>query len=278
MERERISITLKKQLLKKIDSMVDGMKIRNRSHAIEFLLSKSLTPFVSKAVILAGGPGTKMRPFTYEIPKALIPVQGRALLEYTIELLKKNNITDIVISIGHLGDKIREHFGNGGRYGVNIQYVQQAQVTGTGGALAGVSGFFTKEPFVLMHGDVLVDIELQDLISFHQDQDYSVSMALTSVSNPSDFGVVSLRGNAVVAFSEKPKKDKSSSHLINAGVYVCDPEIFDYLPATGECSLEKDIFPQLIQEHKLGGYMFDGMWYDVGTPEIYEQVLKEWRT
>ncbi len=277
MERERISITVRKPLLKKIDSMVDGMKIRNRSHAIEFLLSKSLSPFVSKAVILAGGPGTRMRPFSYEIPKSLIPVQGKALLQYTIELLKQHGIVDIVISIGHLGDKIREYFGDGDRYGVNIQYIQQSSEVGTGGALAGTVGYFTKEPFVLVHGDILIDIDLQELISFHQEHEYCVSMALTSVQNPSEFGMVSVRGNNVVAFSEKPDKDKSSSHLINAGLYICNPAIFDYLPPSGSFSLERDIFPELIRDHKLGAYMFDGMWYDVSTPEIYEQVLKEWR-
>ncbi|HNT29899.1 MAG TPA: sugar phosphate nucleotidyltransferase [bacterium] len=277
MERERISITLRRQLLQKVDKIVDGMKIRNRSHAIEYLLTKALGRGISRAVILAGGPGTNMRPFTYETPKALIPVHNKALLEYTIELLKKNQIVDVIISIGHLGDKVREHFGKGDRFGINIQYVQQPKLVGTGGALAGVAGMFFDEPFILVHGDILIDIDLEDMISFHRDQAALVTMALTSAADPSHYGMVSVRRNEVVGFSEKPDTRSYRSNLINAGLYICDPMLFDYLPPAESFSLEKDVFPQLIDENKLAAYMFDGEWFDVGTPEAYERVLQEWR-
>ena len=125
MGKERLTITLDKGLLKKVDDAIDGSKIRNRSHAIEFLLSSVLVPKQTKVLILAGGEGVKFRPLTYELPKALVPVLGKPLLEYTLESLRSHGLTEIYISIGHLGNKIREYFGDGGRLGLKITYLEQ---------------------------------------------------------------------------------------------------------------------------------------------------------
>ena len=125
MDRDRLTITLRKDILEKLDNLIDGVTLRNRSHAIESILERSLMPQVTQAVILAGGVGVNMRPFTYEIPKALIPVHGKPLVEYLIEELRDAGIRTIVMATGHLGDKIIDHFGNGSKFGVTIQYSQE---------------------------------------------------------------------------------------------------------------------------------------------------------
>ncbi len=276
MDRKRLTITLKKELLLEIDKVVDGARIRNRSHAIEYLLSQTLSPKIKKAVILAGGRGIKMRPFTYEMPKTLIPVKNKPILEYTIELLKENNIREIHIVIGYLGEKIKSHFGNGSRFGVNISYTEERKENGTGTALLRAKDFINNKTFILLYGDTLIEIDLFDLIDFHQTHNGLTTMALTSCDKPYEFGVVRLHGNKIVKFTEKPEKGKRISHLINAGLFICDPQILNYIPKKGYSMLEKDVFPKLVEEGRLYGYLFEGQWFDVSTPEIYKEVLKEW--
>ena len=118
MERQRLTITLRTDIIKHVDATIDGAIVRNRSHAIESLLMKSFPPTISKAIILAGGPGITMPPLTYELPKAMLPVKGHPILEYTIKLLRKYEIKDIIICIGYLGDVIQNYFGNGSSFGV----------------------------------------------------------------------------------------------------------------------------------------------------------------
>jgi len=278
MSRERLTITISKRLIKLLDNSIDGAKIRNRSHAIEYLLSRALVPKVNRAVILAGGEGMKMRPFTYEMPKSLIPIKGKPLLEHTIELLGKHEIREIILVIGHLGDKIRNHFGDGSRFGVKITYAEQGEAfRGTGGALKATSHLIGGKPFLLVYGDVLADIDLHDLIDFHQSHGKIMTMALTSVEDSSIWGVVQLHGTQIRDFIEKPKPSQKLSRLINAGIYVVEPKIFDYFSKKRIFRLEENVFPKLASEDQLYGYPFEGQWFDIGTPEIYERVLKEWR-
>lgn len=276
MSRERLTITINKRLIGLLDDFIDGEKIRNRSHAIEYLLSKTLAPKVSRAIILAGGQGLKMRPFTYEMPKCLIPVRGKPLLEHTLDLLKKYEIRDIVITIGHLGEKVRNHFGDGSRFGVKITYADQGEgFRGTGGALK-VARNLAESPFLLFYGDVLASINLNDLIDFHKSHGKTMTMALTSVEDSSVWGVVQLHGSQIRDFVEKPKSSQRLSRLINAGIYVVEPKIFDYFPRKNIFRLEEDVFPKLAQSDELYGYPFEGQWFDIGTPEIYARVIKEW--
>jgi len=130
--KERVTITLESTLISELDDTVDGTRIRNRSHAIEFLLRKSLNHrSPKKALILAGGKGTRLRPITYEIPKPMVPIQGRPLIEHTINLLRKYDVRDITISIGYLGEKVKEYFGDGSKFGVKIRYVIENEPLGT---------------------------------------------------------------------------------------------------------------------------------------------------
>lgn len=276
MTRSRLTITLNKDFLEQLDKMVDGYKIRNRSHAIEYILAKNLIPETTRVLILAGGDGIKLRPITYEIPKCLIPIQGKPLLEHTFEVLKKYNFDDIIISISHLGEKIKEYFQDGSKYNLKINYAEvDKQKKGTVYPILSSRDYFNNKPFIVIYGDVLADIDYIDLLEFHQSHRGIITMALASVESPSVWGVVDLHGSRVVKFTEKPKK-KVSSHLINSGIYVFNPAIFNYL-SEKQGSLENDVFPRLAQEGKIFGYPFEGQWFDVGTPEIYEAALKEWQ-
>lgn len=274
MDRERLTITLRGDLLKQLDDIIDGVQIRNRSHAIEYLLSQSLSPKVSQAVILAGGKGVKMRPLTYEVPKPLVPVSGKPVIVYAIEMLRDAGVRDIIIAIGHLGNKIKEELGNGKKYGVNISYSEETSPLGNAGALRNASPFLQKKPFIVMNGDVLTVINLPDLVAFHDEDHFTATMALSTEPNTKGYGVALLRGEKVVGFIKQDSKQ--TTQLVNAGVYVMGPTIFDYIPKDGQAALE-DVFVKLAKEGKLAGYTFEGPWYEVSTPENYERAIKEWK-
>ena len=273
MDRERLTITLKKDIVRLLDKQIDGVTLRNRSHAIETYLEHALTTNVTQAVILAGGKGVKMRPLTYEVPKALIPVHGKPILEYLIDALAKHTIRSIVLAVGHLGDKIQNHFGDGSRYGVKITYSKEIKPLGTAGALCFARTYLANETVVVLHGDMLVEIDFSELIRFHHEQHTIGTIALTTAADTSTFGAVNLRGSRIVDFIEKPEKGKTSSLLVNSGIYVFEPEIFDYIPQNKAVMLE-DIFPKLATEAKLSGFPFEGRWFDVSTPKTYEQAIK----
>jgi len=279
MKRQKVTLTIREDLLKRVDEIIDNTRIRNRSHAIEYLLNEALKPKVKKAYILAGGEGVRMRPFTHEIPKALLPVKGKPILEYQIDLLKNAEIREIFILVGHLGEKIKYHFGDGSRFGVKISYLEQKKKTiGTGYALYLAKNFFLKETFLVLYGDELIEINLKDFIDFHLSSGGIATLALSSIEKPSltFYGVAKLRGKKIVEFLEKPQEEKGISQVLNAGVFCFEPKIFDYLLPKTNLSLENDIFPRLAKEGKLCGYLFEGKWFDVGTPEIYARAIKEW--
>lgn len=275
MDRERLTITLKKSVLAKIDALIDGTKLRNRSHAIEYLVTQSLTPKISQAVVLAGGHGLNMRPFTFEMPKGLFPVGGKPILEHILELLRSYEIREIIFSIGHLGEKIKEHFGDGKKFGVDITYVVEQKSVGTGGALNLAKKYLKNETFLVIHGDILIDLPLSDFFAFHKEQETVATLVLTSVIDPSQFGEVIMQGTKVTQFVEKPQKGRHKSQLVNCGVYLFNQEIFDYIPKK-EFSLLEEIFPYLAQKGKLSGFLFAGRWIDIGTPASYEKAIKEW--
>ncbi len=276
MERIPFTITMRKDLVKKIDSLVDGTRIRNRSHSLEFVVNSYFSPKISKALILAGGKGVKMRPLTYEMPKAMLPVKGKPILEYTIEQLKKNEIRELVIACGPLGDKIKEYFGDGSRFSVKISYIDEKADLGTGGALKKALPLLGSEPFVMIWGDVLAEIDLADMVDFHMEENPVLTVALTSVSDPREYGSVKLHRNVLMDFQEKPKRGSDVSHLVTAGIHIVDPRIAKYLPKKNSFMLEEDVLQSLTKERAIRGYIFDGQWFDVGSLEIYQKAIRSW--
>ncbi len=278
--RKRVTITIREDLLHGLDRLVDRERIRNRSHAIEFLLSRSLQSKPTQAVILASGEGVNMRPFTYEVPKPLIPVGGRPLLEHTLALLREAGLTHLIITVSHLAEKVEQHFSDGQKFGVHITYAHESKPSGTGGALLAARKHLSNNPFVVLYGDVLVKLDVNDLLKTHRETKAAIStIAVTSVADPSAFGAVKLRGTRVVEFSEKPSTSADTSRLVFAGVAALSPSVFSFFPKRHRAglSLEDDIFPKLISEGRLFAYPFEGEWFDVSTPEIYERVLQQWK-
>lgn len=258
MDKERITITISPVILKAVDLMVDGKTIRNRSHAIETLISQSLGATTRDALILAGGGGTA---------KAMTIVNGKPVVARTVDWLVRNGIKNITFCVDKRDKKIREYFGEG--IGFNAIYKEEAKPLGTGGTLANLSEGF-KSTFVVCFGDIVTDFDLPAMISFHKRHKATLTVALTSVHDTKAVGIAHLDGARITAFNEKP--DKAETHLANAGVYVMEPEIFSYL--SSRRSLEREVIPRLIEESKCFGYTFSGPWIDIAKPGGKEKAKK----
>jgi len=274
--KERITLTVDKNILEGIDRMVDGISVRNRSHAVEVILSRHLASMELKtALILCGGEGTRLRPITYEIPKALVPVHGKPLVEHLFDLLRKYGVNDVILAVGHKKEKIIGEKGNWARLGMKISFVEEEKPLGTAGPIRLAKERLTKS-FIVSNGDELKDINIIDMYDAHKNSHALVTIALTTVDDPSQYGVARLEGNRIIEFVEKPSKGKVPSKLINAGFYIIEPEVVDMIP-NGYCSIEKEIFPKIAKMGRLYGFPFSGQWFDTGTMERYERALKGWR-
>ncbi|MBU2595782.1 NTP transferase domain-containing protein [Patescibacteria group bacterium] len=273
---KRITITIKKDLLKRVDE-IGAIESKNRSQVLEDLIIDSLGLHkIKTAVIMAGGEGTRLRPLTYELAKPLIPVKGKPLMEHSIDLLRKYDIKQVYISVGYKAKQIMDYFGDGSKYGMRFEYLVEKEPLGTAGPLKILKGKI-QEPFMLVWCDVLVEVDLSDYMNFHFLNGGLATIALTTVEDPSRFGVAVMKGNRILNFIEKPKFGEEPSNLINAGIVILDPQVLNYLPRKKFIMIERDIYPKLAAAGRLIGYPFDGQWFDTGTYEAYEEVLKKWK-
>ena len=264
-------------MIKDIDKIWHGTKIKNRSRAIEMLLSKALKQNHPKvAVFLLGGQGTRFRPITYEMPKALLPIQGKTVPEHLFDLFKKYRIKKFIFSLGHMADKIKKYFGNGSKWGVEIIYVIEKEPLGSAGAIKLAKRHLQDGPFVITNGDELKDIDLTDMYRLHKNSSAKITVALTTVEDPSAYGTAVMNGNNIMQFVEKPKKEEAPSNLIHSGLSIWEPSVLDEIP-NGFSMYEKDVFPKLAKKEELFGYIFEGQWFDTGTPERYERAIKLWK-
>lgn len=274
--KERITITLDKELIKQIDKRVDGIGIKNRSQEIEFLLSDALGANIPKqAVFLVGGRGTRLRPLTDKTPKALLDVNGKPIIEHLFDLIKKYGIREVILCVGYLKNNIKEYFGDGSRFGVNITYVEEDEALGTAGPLK-LAKKYIKDSFIVSNGDELKSINIPRMFRLHKRKNALATLALTTVDDPSHYGVARLDGSRIVEFVEKPKKEDAPSNLINAGFYIMEPEAIDMIP-NGFSMLEKDVFPKLAKAGRLRGFPFAGQWFDIGNIERYKTAEKNWK-
>lgn len=229
-----------------------------------------------KAIILIGGQATRLRPLTLTKPKALIDMQGKTIVEHVIELLKKHDISDVVLSVGYLKDQIKNYFGDGSNFGVKISYIEETEPLGTAGPLNKLPKKIT-ETFIASNGDELKEIDIKDMLRFHKNHGGLATLALTRVKDPSLYGVAKMDGDKILEFVEKPSKEEAPSNLINAGFYILEPEVIDLIPQ-GKAMFEYDVFPRLAREGKLFGYEFSGQWFDTGNLERLEVARKEWKS
>jgi NDP-sugar pyrophosphorylase family protein len=253
----RVTITIKKDLLKKLDDFVDGTQIKNRSHAIEFLLGQSFSSCPKTAVILAGGKGIKSGKET--ISRTLVKDGKKMFIENILLWLGKNRINNIIISAGDFSDSMKKILGDGTAYNVKISYLLND--TGTADVLRKLKGKI-NETFLLTNGNVFSEIDLNEMFEFHKKSNAVCTIAVISAKEPANFGNVTLQGDKVVDFVEKPKLGKEKSYLINAGIYIMEPDIFNKVSSKHK-SLEKDLFPLLAKKGELGGYNIHSEWISV---------------
>jgi mannose-1-phosphate guanylyltransferase / phosphomannomutase len=224
-----------------------------------------------KAIIIAGGLGTRLRPLTYNVPKPIVPLVNRPFTFYQIELLKKYGITDIILNLHYLSDNIRNIFDDGKKLGVNISYSLEENPLGTAGAVKNAEQYFDNEPMLVFNGDILTDINLSKMIAFHQEKKAKVTIAMTKVEDPTIYGLIIVDENSrVLEFREKPTWEQVVANTINAGVYICDPSIFKLVPKGKEFSFERQLYPMLLEKgEKIYGYKTDAYWMDIGDPVKY---------
>jgi mannose-1-phosphate guanylyltransferase len=229
-----------------------------------------------KALILAGGFATRLRPLSCSRPKTLFPIVNKPLLQWIFERLAKGGIDEAILAVNAITKfYITQH--KPSKCGLKIRFsVDPPKMPlGTGGPLKKAEKLIGHdEPFIMLNGDIYADLNYRELLEAHKESDALATIALCKVDDPCSFGVADLKGNAIKKFVEKPSKGQSPSNLINAGVYVFNPEVFDYIPKGRAVSIEREVFPKLAEEGKLNGHCISGLWIDIGRPQEYLEANK----
>lgn len=229
-----------------------------------------------KAILLAGGKGTRLRPLTIHTPKPIVPIFGRPFLHYQIDLLRTvPEIDEVVLSLNYQPRRIEDMFGDGGR-GVKISYVVEPQPLGTAGAVRYANSSL-DETVVVFNGDVMTGVDLPAVLQLHREREAKATIVLTPVENPAAYGLVETdpEGN-VLRFLEKPKPEEIRCNTINAGIYLIEPELLERIPKDTAWSIERSFFPSLVERgDRFVAYIDRGYWIDIGTPEKYLQVHRD---
>ena len=230
-----------------------------------------------KAILLAGGKGTRLRPLTIHTPKPIVPIFNRPFLHYQIDLLKQvPEIDEVILSLNYQPRRVEEIFGDGSELGIKIRYVVEPAPLGTAGAVR-YAGDNLTESVVVFNGDVLTEIDLGAVIRLHRERQAKATIVLTPVENPVAYGLVETDSSGnVTRFLEKPSPDEITTNNINAGIYVLEPDTFDRIPKDVSWSIERSFFPSLIERREtFVAYVYAGYWIDIGTPEKYTQVHRD---
>jgi NDP-sugar pyrophosphorylase family protein len=231
-----------------------------------------------RAVILAGGRGTRLGPFTTVLPKPLLPIGDRAILEIVVHQLREHGFTELTFAVGYLAHLIHAVFGDGKSYGVNITYHHEEKPLGTAGALAGIEGL--DETFLMMNGDVITTLDFADLLSCHEASENLVTIASHRRVNQIDYGVLQL-GDALaggehvrqlVGYVEKPRTD----YVVSMGVYVLEPQALDLIEEGAYLDFPDLVLRAVEAGDRVGSYLYDGTWLDIGRHEDYERAIVEY--
>jgi NDP-mannose synthase len=220
-----------------------------------------------KAVILAGGRGTRLAPYTKILPKPLMPVGEMPILEILIRQLREEGVEEIVLTVGHMAGLLRAFFNDGEQFGVKIRYSYEENPLGTAGPLALVDGL--NETFLVLNGDVLTTLKVGDLVRFHKEQGAAATIAMHRRKVKVDLGVILVNGGPdVVGYIEKPTYDYS----VSMGIYVFEPRVLSYIPPGEYLDFPNLVHKLLGAREKVIGYPFEGYWQDLGRPDDYEQA------
>ncbi|NMB46980.1 MAG: NTP transferase domain-containing protein [Firmicutes bacterium] len=225
-----------------------------------------------KAVIMAGGQGTRLRPLTCDIPKPMVPVANRPMMEYILRLLYHHELRDIVITTCYLPESIEDYFGDGAPWGTRLRYYAEDRPLGTAGSVKNASAYL-NETFLVISGDCLTDFDLRAAIAYHREKQALVTLVLTRVTSPLEYGVVFInRAGQVERFLEKPSWGEVFSDTVNTGIYILEPEVLAQIPADTRFDFSRDLFPLLLENQEpLYGYVAEGYWSDIGGLEQYTE-------
>jgi mannose-1-phosphate guanylyltransferase/phosphomannomutase len=227
-----------------------------------------------RAVLMAGGSGTRLRPLTCDLPKPMVPILNRPIAEHIINLLKKHKINEIIATLHYLPDVMRDYFQDGSDFGVEMTYaVEEEQPLGTAGCVKNIQQWL-DDTFLVISGDGITDFDLQAAIAFHRQKQSKATLILTRVPNPVEFGVVITDETGHIRrFLEKPSLSEIFSDTVNTGTYILEPEVLDYLPENEESDFSKDLFPLLLNKGEpIYGYIAEGYWCDVGHLDAYREA------
>ena len=231
---------------------------------------------VMKAVFLVGGEGTRLRPLTCNTPKAMVPVLNRPFLEHVISYFKGHGGVDIILAAKQQSRHLQDYFGDGAELGVRLTYSVEDFPRGTAGAVKKAEKFLGG-PFVVFNGDVFTALDLTAMLRFHREKKPVATIALTPVEDPTFYGVVETdKEGRVRRFTEKPARDKVTTNMINAGLYIVEPGILDCIAADTFFSFEHDVFPPLLEKGQaIYGFPIEAYWIDIGTPEKYLRLNRD---
>src|SRR5215210_1019548 len=226
-----------------------------------------------KAVVMAGGEGSRLRPLTSNQPKPMVPIVGKPCMEHIIELARSHGFEDVIVTVAFLPQAIRSYFGDGGGIGVNMEYSVEESPLGTAGSVRLASGRLDGT-FLVISGDALCDFDLTKLVEFHRERGAAATIALKSVENPLEFGIVVTDSDGrIERFLEKPSWGQVFSDTINTGVYVLEPQVLRHVPAGEPFDFSKQLFPLLLEMGRpMYGYVAEGYWQDVGDLGQYAQA------
>lgn len=223
-----------------------------------------------KAVVLIGGKGTRLRPITHTVPKAMVPLCNKPYIHYMVDTIREAGLDGVVFSMGYLPEPIRQYFSGQELDGFSLEYVVEEYPLGTAGGIKNVERYLEEGPFVVTNGDVLTGLNLAEVIEAHQGSSALATITLTSVEDPMAYGLVEVDHDLLVKrFVEKPSIDETHTSLINAGIYILEREVLNMIPKGREVSIEREIFPELQAMGKLRAFVSSSYWRDIGTPRNY---------
>ncbi|MFC1873487.1 sugar phosphate nucleotidyltransferase, partial [Chloroflexota bacterium] len=223
-----------------------------------------------QAVILVGGKATRLRPLTFNTLKAMVPVLNVSFLEHVIRSLSHHHVDDIIVTLSSGSQSIRSCYGDGSQFGVKLNYVVEDAPRGTAGAVKNAERYL-QGAFLVLNGDIFTDLDISAMLEFHRQREAKATIALTPVDDPTSYGLVEVDTQGrVTRFLEKPGRDKVTTNMINAGIYVLEADILAQIPSQGEFSFERELFPSLLEQGKpVYAYPSFAYWMDIGTPEKY---------
>src|ERR671928_1777277 len=223
-----------------------------------------------KAVVLVGGQGSRLRPITYDVPKAMVPLRNQPFIGYMVDFLRDAELDGAVLSLGYLPDPIQGYFAGRDLNGFSIDYAVEDNPLGTAGGIKNSEQYLDGDSFIVVNGDVLSGMDLRVAIEKHRASDALATIVLTSVEDPTAYGLVEVDHEMLVhRFIEKPAADEVTTNLVNAGVYVLEPEVLGMIPTGREVSIEREIFPELQESGRPRAYIPNPYWRDIGTPRSY---------